>query len=111
VQGAFYVLTGAWPLVHMPSFLAVTGDKTDLWLVRMVGALAVVIGAALLVAGRQRRLTPEVVVLAVGATASFIAIDLLYAWRFSPAYLVDAGVEAVLAGLLLLGLRAGRAGA
>jgi hypothetical protein len=29
-HGGFYLLTGVWPLVHMPSFLAVTGPKTDL---------------------------------------------------------------------------------
>src|SRR4051812_10310889 len=27
VQGVFYVVSGAWPLVHMPSFEAVTGKK------------------------------------------------------------------------------------
>jgi hypothetical protein len=30
LQGAYFLVTGVWPLVHMPSFLAVTGPKTDL---------------------------------------------------------------------------------
>src|SRR4051794_41935238 len=54
-QGAYYTLTGLWPLVHMASFEAVTGPKTDDWLVRMVGLLAAVIGATLLTAGRHRQ--------------------------------------------------------
>jgi hypothetical protein len=31
VQGVYFLLTGVWPIVHLPSFLAVTGPKTDLW--------------------------------------------------------------------------------
>ena len=34
-QGALYVVTGVWPLLHMASFEAVTGPKTDDWLVRL----------------------------------------------------------------------------
>lgn len=30
VQGTFYLATGIWPLVHIESFVAVTGPKTDL---------------------------------------------------------------------------------
>src|SRR3954466_12104594 len=32
-QGVFDVLTGAWPLLHMRSFTAVTGPKREHWLV------------------------------------------------------------------------------
>jgi hypothetical protein len=31
-QGTYFLLTGVWPLLHMRSFLTVTGPKTDLWL-------------------------------------------------------------------------------
>lgn len=31
-QGSYYFITAVWPLAHMRSFLAVTGPKTDLWL-------------------------------------------------------------------------------
>ena len=39
VQGAYFVLTGIWPLFGINSFQAVTGAKTDLWLVYTVGCL------------------------------------------------------------------------
>lgn len=39
LQGTYYLLTGVWPFASMGTFLAVTGPKTDLWLVRTVGAL------------------------------------------------------------------------
>jgi hypothetical protein len=41
----------------MPSFLAVTGPKTDLWFVQTVGALIAVVGAALLLAACSGRIT------------------------------------------------------
>lgn len=51
--GTYYVVTGLWPLIHLTSFEAVTGPKTDDWLVHMVGLLAASIGLALLHASYQ----------------------------------------------------------
>ena len=98
-QGAFYVLTGVWPLLAMWSFELVTGPKTDDWLVRMVGLLAASIGATLLAAAWRGRVTPEVRLLAVASALSFAAIDLAYALtgRISAVYLLDAGVELLFA--------------
>jgi ABC-type branched-subunit amino acid transport system permease subunit len=98
-QAAYYVATGVWPLVHLSSFEAVTGPKTDDWLVHMVGLLAAVIGAALgLAVARDRQGTPEVAVLAAGAALAFAAIDFWYVLNgtISPIYLADALVELVL---------------
>ncbi|WP_394673772.1 hypothetical protein [uncultured Chryseobacterium sp.] len=39
LQAVYYFVTGLWPLVHLKSFFEVTGPKTDVWLVQMVGAL------------------------------------------------------------------------
>ena len=99
VQGTFYVLTGAWPLLAMWSFELVTGPKTDDWLVRMVGLLAASIGLTLLAAAWRRRVTLEVRLLAVASALSFAAIDLVYALtgRISAVYLLDAGVELLFA--------------
>ena len=48
-QGLFYLTSGIWPLIDMPSFEAVTGRKTDKWLVKTVGLLVAVSGSALIV--------------------------------------------------------------
>ena len=98
VQGVFYVATGVWPLVHVDSFLAVTGPKTDLWLVYTVGVLVTVVGAVLLLAARSGRVTPEIVALAVGAAVVLAGIDVVFVLRnvIPPIYLADAAVEAVL---------------
>jgi hypothetical protein len=97
-QGAYYVGTGVWPLVHMPSFLAVTGRKTDLWLVRTVGALVAVAGGVLASAAWRDRLTPEVRALAAGSAAALGTVDVVYTARgtIPPVYLLDAVAETAL---------------
>jgi hypothetical protein len=94
VQGAYYLATGLWPLFSMRTFEAVTGPKTDRWLVRMVGLLAAAIGSSLLAGGDRiadRRL-------AVGSALAFGSVDTWYAARrtISPIYLADAVVELAL---------------
>lgn len=94
-QGLFYVLTGLWPLVSMGTFVAVTGPKTDLWLVRTVGVLVTVIGAVLVLAGARHAINLEIRILAMGTAFLLAAIDVIYAsvGRISKIYWLDAVVE------------------
>jgi hypothetical protein len=113
-QGAGYIATGAWPIVSMRTFEAVTGPKHDDWLVRIVGALAVVIGGGLL-AGRDH---PSVIrPFAVGGAVAFAAADVIgvASGRLRRIYLLDAALESVLlaawgAGALRHRARGSRAG-
>jgi hypothetical protein len=101
LQGTYFFLTGVWPILHLESFLWVTGPKTDLWLIKTVGLLIAVVGAAIFLAGIRSRVTPEIKWLAVGSAAGLAFIDVYYyldgtlRW----VYLLDAGAEAVLIGL------------
>jgi len=108
VQAMYYLVTGVWPILHLASFEAVSGPKTDDWLVRMVALLVVVIGATLWTAVRRRTWTREVQVLAIGSALAFAAIDIRYAvaGRISPIYLADAGLELAFVALLLTYLAA-----
>ncbi len=109
LQGGFYMATGIWALVDLDSFMAVTGPKVDHWLVKTVGALVTVIGVVLLAAGRSRRVTPEIALLAVGSALSLAAIDLVYvsAGRISSVYLLDAVAEVGLAAAWAVARRRG----
>jgi hypothetical protein len=111
VQGSYYLLTGLWPVVHFASFEAITGPKVDDWLVHMVGLLAAVIGAALLIAGRRGTWTREIFVLAIGSALAFAAIDIWYGLqgRIAPVYLADAVLELAAVGLLVSARRRTRA--
>jgi energy-converting hydrogenase Eha subunit E len=108
VQGGYYLVTGLWPLVHLASFEAITGPKVDDWLVRMVGLLAAVIGATLVVAARHEARTSEIYVLAIGSALAFAAIDTWYALQgqIAPVYLADAVVELGVVALLVSGRHA-----
>jgi hypothetical protein len=99
-QGAFYVATGVWPILHMRSFEAVTGEKTDDWLVKTVGALVAVAGATMMAAGLRRRVTPEIALLAAGSAAALATVDVVYTQKgvIRPVYLLDAVAEAGLIG-------------
>jgi hypothetical protein len=98
VQAAYFLLTGVWPVMHVRSFLAVTGPKRDLWLVKTVGLLIAVEGAAIGVAAYGRAVTPPVILLAIGGAVVLLAIDVVYVAKrvIGRVYLADALVEAVL---------------
>ena len=97
LQGAYFAGTGLWPIFHMASFLAVTGPKTDLWLVRTVGLLVATIGATLLLAAWRSRLSPELLLLAATSAITLAAIDCIHVLLdvISPIYLLDAVAELV----------------
>ncbi len=106
LQGIYYALTGIWPLVSIGTFLAVTGPKRDLWLVRTVGVLVLVIGAALIVsAATSASANVSIFVLAVGSALGLTAIDVIYVLKrvISPIYLLDAAAEVVLIVLWIIG--------
>lgn len=109
LQGAYYLVTGIWPLVSIETFLLVTGPKTDHlqgphqvpadhWLVMTAGTLITAVGLALLTAAWRRSPSAEAVVLALGAAAGLTAIDLIYVGRgvLQTIYLADAAAEVVL---------------
>jgi hypothetical protein len=98
LQGVYFAVTGVWPLVHMPSFLAVTGPKHDLWLVQTVGAILAVIGVTFCVAGASSVPGAAAYVLAVGSAAALMAVDTVFTAQriISPIYLLDAAAECVL---------------
>ena len=78
VQGVYYLMTGLWGLLHIESFMAVTGPKFDIWLVKMVSVLIIVISLVLLLSGYRKKVTLEIIVLAFGSAIGFIAIDVYY---------------------------------
>jgi hypothetical protein len=105
VQSVYYSVTGLWAVVHLPSFEAVTGPKTDDWLVHTVGVLAAAIGISLGVAVvRAQAQLETTTTLAVASALAFAGIDLVYglSGRISPIYLADAGVQFVLILMLIL---------
>ncbi|HEX3466389.1 MAG TPA: hypothetical protein VHS78_20250 [Candidatus Elarobacter sp.] len=110
VMAAYYAATGIWPLVHMRSFEAVTGPKTDKWLVKTVGALALANGVALAFGARREKIRAETAALAICSALAFSAIDIVYVTRgrIAPVYLGDAAAELALAAVIAAGEALGK---
>ena len=109
IHATYFALTGIWPLVHMPSFLKVTGPKTDLWLVRTVGVLVTAIAIPIFTSAINRRITSDILYLAILSALGLTIIDVVYVARrvISKIYLLDAAAEVILivAWLLAVGAK------
>lgn len=96
-QAAYYVATGVWPMVHLRSFMALTGRKRDTWLVESFGAMVTTLGLAIYPrrSSVERRAQER---LAIGIAATLAACDGYFVARrrISPIYLADAAVELLL---------------
>ena len=94
--GLYYIATGLWPILHLRSFVAVTGPKQDIWLVQVFGALLASLGFSAILHRNAGSASAGVglstaIVLAAG-DVFFVARG-----RIRPTYLLDAVVEVALA--------------
>lgn len=98
IQGVYFFLSGAWALLDLPSFLAVTGPKTDLWLVQTVGLIIMVMGSALTAAGIRATVSVETLILSIGSAVALTGIEVGYVIsRTIPSvYLLDAAIEVLI---------------
>lgn len=103
IQGIYFLLTACWPLIDIDSFMFVTGYKTDVWLVKTVGALLIAISLCLLSFLLYNIDVRPAVVLGATSCLGLLLIDVYYALTdvIADIYLLDALAEA---GLLLLWL-------
>jgi len=101
-HGAFWVASGLWPIVHLPSFERVTGPKVDGWLVKTMGGMIAAVGATLIGSSFGKASRTEQILGA--ASAGVLAASSLWyggRGRISRVYLVDAAVEGAIAGTWL----------
>jgi hypothetical protein len=106
VQGIYFLVFGIWPILHMQSFLEVTGPKTDLWLVKTVGIILAVIGIVLILAQVNTEIHTSIIVLAIGSALSLALLEFIYVSKcvISPIYLGDAVLELILIGWWVLSI-------
>lgn len=94
-------ITGIWPLIHYPSFEAVTGPKTDKWLVKTFGAILALVGLQLLTAAITGNYHFTIAIAGAGSAFILLLADIIYVAKkvISRIYLADAAVES---GILIL---------
>src|SRR5437763_10359912 len=79
IQGVYTLLTALWGLVDIDSFMAVTGPKTDIWLVKTVSVLLLPV-VLVLFSGLQERMPLWPVAFCGGLTALGLAcVEYYYA--------------------------------
>lgn len=94
-HASYIFITGVWPLLHIASFMIVTGPKTDVWLVKTVGALLLPVALCMFSFMRIKTEKWPAIILGGGTAIAFMWIDLYYALTdvISDIYLADAAVE------------------
>lgn len=94
-HAGYYVVTGAWAVLHRRSFELVTGPKHDYWLVRLVGGLALAVGASLGTAVATGRKSQADTTLALTTSLAFVVADVHAARSMSRVYLGDVVLHAI----------------
>jgi hypothetical protein len=110
LQGGYYAVMACWALLHLQGFMRLTGAKSDVWLVKTVAALVLVIGAALLAGAWRGRIGPDLSFIAIGTAGALAIVDVVYVAKGTIArvYLLDALIEGLLlSAWLLVGLEGG----
>jgi hypothetical protein len=108
VQAIYTLITAVWPIVHIKSFMDVTGYKTDVWLVKTVGALLIPVSCCLfayLFIDTDKR--PALILGGFSSTA-FISIDFYYSLTdvIPDIYLVDGFLQILfLLGWIYIAIR------
>jgi hypothetical protein len=95
LQTIYYLVTALWPLVHIQSFIEITGPKTDIWLVKTVAVLLLAMSIAFITALWYKKYDHPVISLAVSCCVVLIIIDCHYVLNntISNVYLLDALAE------------------
>lgn len=101
-QAAYYFITGLWPVIDISSFMMVTGPKSDIWLVKMVGLLTVAISITLFSSVNRPSVARKI--LSISTASAYLLIDVYYYFNgtIRAIYLGDAVLEAIIILFVLI---------
>src|SRR5580658_5550132 len=106
-QGFFCVVIGLWPVVGFQSFVSVTGQRPDHWLLTLAGLLLAGIGSSMLIAALRRDIAFEVFAIGLITALSLAATDVIFVIERSIPllYLLDAVAESLFVTLWVFAIR------
>lgn len=104
LQGAYYVLTGIWPLAHFSSFSRAVALSVNPFQAQAFGAVLVVLGAHLLEAGRREPPGASTTLLAIAVAGAISVINMIWLPRLGAASALwgDLLVEVAIAVALVI---------
>jgi hypothetical protein len=96
-QSGYTLLTALWGLLDIDSFMAVTGPKTDIWLVKAVSVLFVSIALSLIVSFVFNPSDKSSATLAITVSIGIAIIDFYYSLNhiIRPVYIVDGCIQLI----------------
>lgn len=94
-QGVYSLLTASWGLIDIESFMAITGPKADVWLVKTVSVLIIPISLCLLSYLITRSGFTQVAIVGITSAIGLGTIDFYYSLRdvISKVYLGDGFMQ------------------
>ncbi|GAB0157916.1 hypothetical protein CHRYSEOSP005_32100 [Chryseobacterium sp. Alg-005] len=95
VQGIYFFITGVWPLIHLKSFMEVTGPKTDIWLVQTVAVLILSHSMLFFYIAFKKRILPVYALMGMITTSGLAIIELYYYFQgtLKWVYFIDSVIE------------------
>src|SRR5688572_17864198 len=78
MQALYTLVTALWALIDIDSFMEITGPKTDIWLVKTVAVLLIVIGLSLIFAAYTFDTSWPVICLGLLCATGLTIIDFYY---------------------------------
>jgi hypothetical protein len=101
------MVAAIWALVDTESFMAVTGRKSDVWLVKTVSVLLIAVSFSFLVYLYRRNDWLPPAVLGLSCCIGLMIIDCFYTFNYTirRIYLADAVIQFILAicwGLIIM---------
>lgn len=98
-QGAYYMVTGAWPLIHFPSFAHFINLPVNPFQADAFAALVVVVGGTLLEAARREAVGALATLLGLAVAAAIALVEAVWLPRFgvlTPLW-IDLGLQVAFA--------------
>jgi hypothetical protein len=97
-QGLYYVLTGAWPLLHFDSFADAVGLPINAFQAHAFAALILVVGGCLIEAARRAPVGRHPVLLGASVAGAIALVEVVWLPRFGTftALWLDLPVEVAL---------------
>jgi hypothetical protein len=107
IQGSYTFLTALWPIVHINSFMWISGYKNDVWLVKTVGVCLMAISVCLLTSIFSKGSILPIAALALFTAVGLAYVDFYYALNnvIRKIYMADGIVEIIFALCWLIVLR------
>ena len=97
-QMAYYLITSAWPLINVESFMEVSGYKQEVWLVKTFSLLMLCVAFTLFLFLFLKERSLSVIFLSLMIPAALAAADIYYSLNgvISKIYLLDAVINLTL---------------